>query len=133
MPSQVQCPTASGNGVLTVSPAAAAPGGVLTDPIDSKYLSEVPFGDRSFWIQPWRAYIDTWPASRLLDSLGINFNVNAPSGRRHRPSCYRTATSSSRASRLSWNMLSYENPTKFVSEAEVRKRLIALHEHGLRR
>ena len=53
-------------------------GGTLTDPIDPRYLTETPFGTTSFWIQPWRAYLDTWPASRLEESLGINFNVSAP-------------------------------------------------------
>ncbi|HVR05519.1 MAG TPA: hypothetical protein VMS02_05715, partial [Solirubrobacteraceae bacterium] len=47
----------------------------MTDPIDPRYLTEVPFGTSSFWVQPWRAYMDTWPASRLDDALGINFNV----------------------------------------------------------
>ena len=54
---------------------AASKDGVLDDPIDPRFLTEVPFGRSSFWIQPWRAYLDTWPASRLLDSVGINFNV----------------------------------------------------------
>ncbi len=27
--------------------------------------------DRSSWLQPWRAYLDTWPASRMRDAIGI--------------------------------------------------------------
>ena len=49
--------------------------GVLKDPIDAHFLTDVPFGTTSFWLQPWRAYLDTWPASRLTNALGINFNV----------------------------------------------------------
>ena len=66
------------SGSTHASPVASE---TVSDPIDRKYLTEVPFGSTSFWIQPWRAYLDTWPASRLLDSLGINFNVNAAQAR----------------------------------------------------
>ncbi len=127
MPAKVLC----GGEALTVSPAAPSAGGVLSDPIDSKYLTELPFGDRSDWIQPWRAYLDTWPASRLLDSLGINFNVTASeaedSARLLQESGFKLARIE-----ISWNDLSYENPTKFVNEAKIRTLLSALHNNGLR-
>jgi hypothetical protein len=105
--------------------------GVLNDPIDPKYLTEAPFGTSSFWIQPWRAYLDTWPASRLVDSLGINFNVTAPeaeaSARLLQESGFKLARIE-----IPWNSLSYEDPTKFVNEPEIRQKLVALHAHGLR-
>ena len=59
--------------------------GIVTDPIDSRFLTKDPFGAVSFWIQPWRAYLDTWPNSTLQNSLGINFNVTASPGRTRRP------------------------------------------------
>ena len=117
--------------VLPVASAAASPGGVLTDPIDPKYLTEVGFGTSSFWIQPWRAYLDTWPASRLLDSLGINFNVNAPeaedTARLLQESDFKLARIE-----IGWNSLSYEDPTKFVNEPKIHTLLSAMHNHGLR-
>lgn len=45
-------------------------GGTLTDPIDQKLLPK--FGATSFWLEPWRSYMDTWPVSHLTGSLGIN-------------------------------------------------------------
>jgi hypothetical protein len=106
-------------------------GGVVSDPIDSKYLTEVPFGASSFWIQPWRAYLDTWPASRLLGSLGINFNVTAVEApdvaRLLRESGFRLARIE-----VPWGLLSYEDPAKFVDEPSIRQQLVALHEHDLR-
>ena len=105
--------------------------GVVSDPIDPKYLTEVPFGTSSFWIQPWRAYLDTWPASRLLDSLGINFNVTAAEA----PDVARLLDESGfKLARIeiSWNMLSYEDPAKFVNEPKIHTLLSALHNHGLR-
>jgi hypothetical protein len=131
MPETVRCPVASETREFEVLAAAPAPGGVVTDPIDSKYLTEVPFGRRSFWIQPWRAYLDTWPASRLLNAVGINFNVTANeadgTARLLQSSGFELARIE-----LSWNLFSYDDPTKLNNEAETRKKLIALREHGLR-
>ena len=50
-------------------------GGTLTRPIDPRQQTAVGFGQRSHWLQPWRAYLDTPPATRLRDAIGINFDV----------------------------------------------------------
>lgn len=105
--------------------------GVLTDPIDPRFLTEVPFGASSFWIQPWRAYLDTWPASTLLGSLGINFNVGPtsaePVARLLQESGFKLARKE-----IPWGSLSYEHPTEFDNEPRIRAILTALHNHGLR-
>ena len=131
MPAEVRCPVENGERLFTITAAALAPGGVVTDPIDPKYLTGVPFGRRSFWIQPWRSYLDTWPASRLLNSVGINFNVTASEA----PGTAQLLQSSGfKLARieLSWNQLSYDDPSQFVNEVGIRKRLVALRDHGLR-
>jgi hypothetical protein len=118
-------------------PASSAPlpvssaSGVVRDPIDPRYLTDVPFGKTSFWIQPWRAYLDTWPAARLVDALGINFNVDGPSA----PDLARLLHDSGfRLARVEipWDSLSYADPGRFVEGARVRARLDALREYGLR-
>jgi hypothetical protein len=53
-------------------------GRTLTDPIRSSQQTLVGWGDRSHWLQPWRGYLDTVSARRLVDGLGIVFNP-APS------------------------------------------------------
>jgi hypothetical protein len=106
-------------------------GGTLTDPIDPKYLTETPFGTTSFWIQPWRAYMDTWPSSRLLESLGINFNVSAPQAEATAQLLQDSGFKLARIA-INWDALSYGDPTQFADEAGVRTRLEALHRHGLR-
>jgi hypothetical protein len=131
MPASVRCPVGDGSSVLSVSAATGSGGGVVDDPIDSKYLTQVPFGRRSFWIQPWRAYLDTWPASRLRDAVGINFNVRASEaeGTAHllQDSGFKLARVE-----LNWSLLYYDNPSQFNAEPDVRTRLVALREHGLR-
>ncbi len=127
MPVKVIC----GDEALVVAAAARSPGGVVSDPIDSKYLTEVPFGDRSDWIEPWRSYLDTWPASRLLDSLGINFNVSASEAEDTAQLLQESGFTLARIE-IGWNSLSYENPMKFTNETNIRTMLSALHNHGLR-
>jgi hypothetical protein len=140
-------PVESQAGAATPSPAPGAPtdgtppsvapepgpGGVVTDPIDSKYLTSVPFGRMSFWVQPWRAYLDTWPASHLLDSVGINFNVKPAFADATAQLLQDDGFKYARIS-MSWSGLSYTEPTKFrpYVETGLLERLTALHAHGLR-
>ena len=58
-------------------PPAGAVGlaGAYTNPA---YLTGVPFGANSQWIQPWRAYLQTQPAGRFVDGVGVNFSTHNP-------------------------------------------------------
>ncbi|HYM53928.1 MAG TPA: hypothetical protein VES97_01090, partial [Solirubrobacteraceae bacterium] len=84
-----------------------------------------------FWIQPWRSFLDTWPASTLTDSLGINFNVGPgaaePVAQLLQDSGFKLARKE-----IPWGALSYEHPTEFANEPRIRTILSALHNHGLR-
>jgi hypothetical protein len=126
-------PTARASGSTQASSRQASSAGseTVSDPIDRKYLTELPFGSTSFWIQPWRAYLDTWPASRLLDSLGINFNVSASQARATARLLHESGFKLARIE-LNWSSLAYDDPSRFVDEASVRTRLQALREYGLR-
>ena len=106
-------------------------GDVLTDPIDSRFLTKDPFGASSFWIQPWRAYLDTWPSSTLLKSLGINFNVGVAQAE---PVAQLLQDSGFTLARreIPWGALSYEDPSEFNNEPKIATILGALHNHGLR-
>jgi hypothetical protein len=117
----------------TTAPWPEETNGVLTDPIDPRYLTSVPFGKTSFWVQPWRAYLDTWPASHLLDSVGINFNVPPAQAEATAQLLQDTGFKLARIN-FSWDGLSYTEPTKLRPryEPQVRARLIALRNHGLR-
>jgi hypothetical protein len=106
-------------------------GEVVNDPIDPRFLTDVPFGSSSFWIQPWRAYLDTWPASRLLDSLGINFNVGAAKAEATAQLLQDSGFKLARRE-IPWSSLSYSDPTKLLDETQIRTILSALHNHGLR-
>jgi hypothetical protein len=106
---------------------------VVSDPIDSRFLTDVPFGASSFWVQPWRAYLDTWPASRLLDAVGVNFNVRAPEAE---DTAQLLQDSGFKLARIGipWNAISYSDPSALLpaDEASLTQRLTALRRHGLR-
>jgi hypothetical protein len=131
-------PAPGAGGVPGVKPAGRVPlpvesGGVVNDPIDPRFLTYLPFGTRSFWLQPWRAYLDTWPASRLLESVGINFNVSPQAAE---PTAQLLQESGFKLARvgINWSALSYEDPTSFLPShlASITARLTALRNHGLR-
>jgi hypothetical protein len=106
---------------------------LLSDPIDPRFLTDVPFGERSFWLQPWRAYMDTWPASRLLESVGINFQTRPEEAEATARILQESGFELART-QISWSALSYTSPTTFTASrlASIGARLTAMHNHGLR-
>jgi hypothetical protein len=111
----------------------AESGKTVTDPIDPRFLTDDPFGTRSFWLQPWRAYLDTWPASRLLEAVGINFNVS-PADAEDTAQLLQDSGFKLARIGINWAALSYSEPSTFLPEhlASITARLSALHKHGLR-
>jgi hypothetical protein len=108
-------------------------GETVNDPIDPRFLTAMRFGSRSFWLQPWRAYLDTWPSSHLLDAVGINFN---PGPHQSEATAQLLHDSGFRLARMSitWAALSYNDQTSFLPEHlhSIAVRLIAMKNHGLR-
>ena len=108
-------------------------GETVTDPIDPRFLTSEPFGSSSFWLQPWRAYLDTWPASKLLESVGVNFNVGPAQAEAIAQLLQDSGFKLARVA-INWAALSYEDPNTFIPEhlASITARLTALRNHGLR-
>ncbi|MGD0452042.1 MAG: hypothetical protein ABSB69_00455 [Solirubrobacteraceae bacterium] len=104
----------------------------MNDPIDPRFLTDVPFGTSSFWLQPWRAYLDTWPASRLLDGLGINFNAVSPELAEDTAQLLQDSGFKLARKEIPWASLSYADPSVFRNEAKIQAVLSTLHRHGLR-
>jgi hypothetical protein len=99
-----------------------------TDPGQS-----LPWTNRSYWTQPWRSYMDTVPASKLIDALGINFNVE---GKQAASTARLLEESGFTRARIefNWGNLTYDDPDQL--DPNFRKTLVAklsaLREHGLR-
>jgi hypothetical protein len=70
-------PTSTGTGANpNPTPSVATtlgPVGTLLEPYGSALQANVPFGVMSYYLQPWKSYLDTWPAQRMLDAPGMNW------------------------------------------------------------
>ncbi len=48
--------------------------------VKPEYLTELRFGAHSHWMHPWRAYLETAPASKFINAIGVNFDVRMDLG-----------------------------------------------------
>ena len=75
------------------------------------YFDSLPFGSHSHWLQPWRGYLETVPATKLLQGVGIGLDLND----RENPDLVlqMLATHGIQTARLEigWNNLSYDTET----------------------
>ena len=103
----------------------------VTDPIDPAYLTGLPLGDRSDWVQPWRAYLDTPPATALAAGMGVNFNVPPEQAA---VTAHLLADSGIRRARVEipWADVSYTNPTTFANASSLQETIAALRDNGIR-
>ncbi|WP_159882581.1 PA14 domain-containing protein [Paenibacillus puerhi] len=94
---------------------------------------EVPFGYRSFYHAPWKAYMDTWDANRFLETPGIVFNVSAQEAD---ATAQVLAESGIRRARIEigWGSLSYADETKLrpIADESFTQILQALKKHKIR-
>jgi hypothetical protein len=121
--------------VLALQAPATASGqefaGELTDYVDESQQTLLSYGDESHWLQPWRAYLDTVPAVRLQDAIGINFNVKDAQAD---AAARLLAANGFRRARIevSFNSVNYANPAQLTNANSLRTRLLALKRYGIR-
>ena len=95
--------------------------------------AQIPMWQYSYYLQPWKSYMDTWPGSRLLNCIGINFNVNRK---------YALATAQALAQagfkearmEMGWGNFQYDNPSQMKANqlANIMIGLQALKTFGIR-
>jgi len=117
-----------------VSKPAAAPreGGLSQPYIDPKYLTSVPFGSSSPWLQPWRAYSQTMPAAFFLDSLGIGMDASAEAN--DEAMCRHLARAGIRHGRveIGWGSIEWDGSLSDGTRQRVARLLKAMRKHGIR-
>jgi hypothetical protein len=112
-------------GAGPASSVAPRPSSELRDPIDPRQQTSVPFDQRSHWLQPWRAYLDTVPATRLLDAAGIDFDV--PPAQAEATTKLLAGAGFRRARvELGWGSFSYAHPERLKHPGALRTVLLAL-------
>ena len=105
----------------------------LEEPYVDRRQQDVPFGKYSFYLTPWRAYMDTWPAGRLLECPGTNFNVPEKHAEAAAEMLAAAGICSGRVE-IGWGSFDYDAPDRLPArDAETAKlRLQALARHGIR-
>src|SRR5580765_3753667 len=109
----------AGPGPAAKQSAGTRPVAVLQHPIDPRQETSLAFGERSHWLQPWRAYLDTVPATRLLDAVGIDFDVPPA---RARAATRLLAHAGFRRARIEigWGDFSYSHPDRLKNPGSLR-------------
>lgn len=99
-----------------------------TDPVQ---FTKIPFGPHSHWAQPWRAYLETMPASTFLNGTGINLNLD---GQNPDLVCRMLASHGFRHARIEigWGNLDYETESKINSADRLTAQLQACKKWGIR-
>lgn len=133
------CGSGSGSGPPP-TPAAALravadrqPSAILASPFASVNQTSVPFGARSHWMQPWRGYLDTPPATALLDAVGINIDNHVTAA--EAPALAQLLHQSGfRRARyeIGWGDVSYTKPGQLINDGDVRRVVMALRDNGIR-
>ncbi len=100
-------------------------------PYEDPLQQSIPSGIRSFYLAPWRAYLDTWPVKQFLDCLGINFNVPAADAAATAQVLAEAGFRSARIE-LGWGSLGYDDPLKIRNAKQYAEVLRALHAAGIR-
>lgn len=117
--------------VLLPSCGSAARRNVLSNPISRAQLTDMPFGDYSFWLQPWRSSLVTRPATFLKDAIGINFNVTP---RQASATAKLLHASGFRRARLEigWGAMRYSDPSELADPSQWATYIRAMKENGIR-
>ena len=109
----------------------ARPAATIDDPYQASQQTLLEFGKRSHWLQPWRGYLETVPARRVTQGLGIVFNP--PPGKADKVAA-QAAAAGLRYARLeiSWCRVSDTEPARLTGMSSIRRLLLALKKRGLR-
>lgn len=101
-------------------------------PVDPAQLTLVKFGSHSHWLQPWRGYLETMPASHFLDGLGIVLNTHR--GEDAAQILRMCASNGIRHARIEigWGNLDFDDETRLRNAKDAAARLLACRANGIR-
>jgi hypothetical protein len=103
----------------------------LASPYESIRQQAIRFGLRSFYLAPWRSYMDTCSAKQFLECPGINFNVE-PDDAAAVAKLLKEAGFRSARVEFGWGNLKYDDPSRTLNEEQYFKIFSALRQEGIR-
>lgn len=117
---------------MTLLGAPGNPVTVGSTPIDPGHLTQMAFGSYSHWLQPWRGYLETIPASQFLNGLGIVLNTHRGEDvNQILQMCARHGIKHVRIE-IGWGNVDYRDESKIKNSKDLTVRLQACRAHGLR-
>jgi hypothetical protein len=121
--------------LVTQSPptARAEKQASLNGPYVDWSQQEIPFGSRSFYLAPWRSYMDTWDAGKYLNTIGVSFNVRPEEAEATAQILAEAGVRSARVE-IGWGSYQFEDDTRLQEQLLQHFTLVltALKEHGIR-
>lgn len=107
--------------------------GTLSNPYTNPaHFTTLWFGSQSHWLQPWRAYMETVPATTFLKGTGIVWNVSQTT----KPElvAHMLAKHGIRRARveINWGNLNFEDETKLDNAIDLKTQLLALNQYRIR-
>ncbi len=110
--------------------------GVITNFTNPRDLTAFPFGVRSFYDQPTRAYMNTVPATTLLNAVGMNYETDAQTAAPSPQIMHLLANSGIKRDRISinWNAVDYNQPDQLSANplAKVQQDVGLMKQYGIR-
>jgi hypothetical protein len=82
--------------------------------IDENQLTWLGPDDRSHWLQPWRAYRDTWPSRRMLDAAGFQLPFPPDAARLE---LFAAAGFRRVWTEVAWDAMQFQSPTALEDSA----------------
>lgn len=116
---------------LHVAPSGAATTRPYTNPAE---FTSIPFGAHSHWLQPWRAYLETVPATRFLNGTGIQWNVsNSANPQLVAAMLARHGIRRARIE-VGWGDIDFYDESRLIPRKgnELRAKLLAFKRYGIR-
>ena len=120
---------------LSLSCTTSRAGTLATPYTDKAQFTSIPFAHHSHWLQPWRAYMETVPATTFLNGTGINWRQMSGS---ENPElvAQMLAKHGIRRARvpITWSNIDFSNEKQLIPQRanQFRAILLALKKHGIR-
>ena len=113
--------------------APAGHAGQLAGPYtDPSYMTRIWFGAHSHYLQPWRSYLETAPASRFIEAVGINLTLNE--GENPDVVMRMLAKNGVRVGRIEigWASIDWDDEAKINGADHYTRLLLACKKYGIR-
>jgi hypothetical protein len=120
--------------ILTLT-CTKSPAGTLATPYTNPaHFTSIPFGSYSHWLQPWRAYLETVPATTFLNGIGIHWNVSNSANQELVAQMLAKHGFARARVEIGWNNIDFDDETKLITSnaTNLRTRLLALKKYGIR-